>query len=489
MGSNGEDKVLRHDGLSKPVILSVDGKNLIEMEGKLGQILELKAAPELLDSRWGQTTSRRPKTSKIDQLNEMYAKAAQELGIPRVKVEAMSHDEMKAATEKQATTKGDGRSKGDGKSKAAAAAEPTGGSVSSDDFVLISDPMSAGASCSVYYLDPMTGNCETDDFRKIRIAVWMWLGECLSHHVRLVTATEQYNVHALMLLLHRTFGGSTKQIAVQNVIDMVALTLGTGRDGWPTMCGAATNLASRQAAIKDKRYTIAPGLLPAFMLRALDVEPQFSVQVAALREREAKTHDLDVGHVVTTINVRHAQLDTSSHRASLHGHYTANDRGGGKGGKGGKGKGGRGGKGGKGGRGGKLGECWNFAAGSCNYGSTCKFTHAPQPPDTVVTDWKNNTRQSGCYECGLPHRWSECPKKLAREGREAAQSEEIKSMRASMTATAAATAASIERQEKQWAQLKAAGINGTLASLNPYASGTEMDTIFHNAPPGGAQRQ
>ena len=476
----------------KPVIVTPEGKNVEQLMAVLGQVLDRNDAAHLMDRRWSIVSDKGPKKSAVEKLNAKMARAAEARAA--VKQEAAQAGVAALAQAGAAVL---------GAQAGAAAVAPVveGAGLSADDdvkfvqyaeppenlfedlgFAIMSDPLAGVATMTVYYLDPLTDECESEAARKLRISVWMWLTECLVHFDRIILGT-LYDVFAVILLLEQSFGGNKKQKAVQGIKDMSNMKLGNGRDAWPTLCGKVTALASVMDTIRSKRFRMPPGILPAFVLSMLDADPQYAVQVARLRERENSHSDLTVGNIVTTMNIRHAQLLTVTGGPSISANVAnaTGGRGKGKGGRGGKGKG-KGGRGSKGGRGagGVLGECWNFAKGKCDYGNTCKFVHAAQPPDTPVVEWSSTDTPStqGCYECGsLDHRYSNCDKKGTRDAREQENVDTIRSLRATVDRLSVVNTS--DRQGEP-----GGAINGMRATVNPFAGGGEMETAFLKPGPG-----
>ena len=253
---------------------------------------------------------------------------------------------------------------------------------------------------------------------------------------------------------------------MQSIRDICSLTLGTGKSAWSTLCPEITRIASEQSRVTDPRYKLPSGLLSAFVLSALDVDDRFSVQVDALRRKEASGVDISVEDIVAKINLRSAQLATAANNtitgnvAGVQNHQNVDDdvvvphglR---------------------------KGQCfnWHGPTGKYRFGDTCRFRHGEQdkcdkPNNHRGRDRPRPTRppseapRQGCYECGFSdHSFSKCD--VAKD-RKARQAEAEAKMDAKLAKIDALTVSFEGRLKGMRAHV----------SADPYGSHGEFGTLF-----------
>lgn len=251
-----------------------------------------------------------------------------------------------------------------------------------------------GGDLGPFYLDANTGLCESSDDRKYRVAFWGWVKASLVHHVSMLDGVPRYDVAALVALVLATFDGDRREAILDNIVAMTKLKLKPQQ--WPTLAREVTRLHSEMGQVVNLGLTLPADVLPAFVLRAVDGDADFAVPVAKLREGRPS-----VEQIVYSLSTRDNQLRAA--RPSLQGYAatgpaeTKKDRPAARPDTG-------------------NGVCFKFAAGKCNYGDDCRFTH------TLVG--------GECLSCGSKaHGYDDC-KNLRRA---AGQKAEVLALRAEIS--------------------------------------------------------
>ena len=218
-----------------------------------------------------------------------------------------------------------------------------------------------------YYIDPNTRVGESRRMRLYRVHFWQFLKASLIHHPSPLDGVSRYDNAALVKLVQATFASSKRETILNNIA--AASTLHYKPSQWPLLSKEVVRLHSEMRLVVESGLQIGADVLPSFLLRALDAEPDYAVQLAKLREENA-----GVEKIVFTINARDNQLRARKPQgingmpAGLDEYKQGSGRGKGKGKGGGRGGGGSG-------KGRPVGACFLFQDGYCPYGDACRFSH------------------------------------------------------------------------------------------------------------------
>ena len=268
------------------------------------------------------------------------------------------------------------------------------------------------ASEAVYYRDPMKDGDVPEPAvdRKRRVLASTWLADSLVHHPDLVSAVRQHDVAALVMMVMTTCASKDGVRVLTNIFEMTSLKKLPG-EPWSVLCSTVTRLHSEMGQVKDERFKVGSGILPAFLLRALDNDEDYKVEVALLRRQE----DVTVEDIVRAASIKSVVAEaggvqpggrlTGLGAAPFNRSTTA------------------------------TGVCYGWRDnGKCRFGEKCKFSHqsggAPKPAPKT---------SGGCLECGsLSHGFQDCGRRAERLKK---ASDERTAMVAQMTALKAQVAA------------------------------------------------
>jgi len=234
-----------------------------------------------------------------------------------------------------------------------------------------SDLGGSGIDSGPYYVDGSTGQCADIADWTYRVAFWAWLKPTLEHHSQLMDGVPRYDVYGLIDLVLMTFEDDKAEHQLDNIVSMTRLALRPGQ--WPVLRTETIRLGSEMSQVTDTDIRLPPKLLAMFVLRALDSDSDFAVQVASLRASNAKISD-----IIKVISKRDNELRASRPKPS--GHVASTDAG-------------------------PQAErairvCYLFQKGECTYGEACKFEHTPLAGQ--------------CLACGsTAHGLDRCPLKKA----------------------------------------------------------------------------
>jgi len=414
----------RATALPAHVVIAQDGSNVVECELALLRLLDMLGVPFLRYNEFNEVTMKRGDDDEVTLLKKKIAK---------MNVEKKSKDPN---------------------------FEPD--LVVGDIGFVTTDPLAVNALDDVYYLNPVTDECEDTKRRTSRIVAWTWLVTCLVNHKHLLESVTQYAISRLLSLLKLSFCTGGAQVALKSVRDMCSMELGS--QGWSGLCPKIATIAAAQARVTDVNYKLPPALLPAFILSALDEDGRYAIVVSDLRKEEANGKLLTVEGVVAAVSKTAVHAGTDGIRASAaavrpnrkHGNHDGRVP-----------------------DGLELGQCFNwFEDGKCRFGERCRFSHDADAP-RAREDPRKRPRQrgQGCLECGdKSHGFSACPVRAQRAIDDKAQDAAI--------AANVATIASMKAEFKSFQDsLTPPAVAGKFASLDPYYAGNEMSTLFRA--PGG----
>jgi hypothetical protein len=397
--------------LPKVVVLDAGShpKNIHEMLGAGMLMLQVLDGEHFLESDWSVVSERRPKQSKTELLRLKKVNDAEELS----KLKKEDAEQHSVESEKK-----DGID---------LPLSQVGQSIGSS---------SAGAT--VYYRDPLenTDVCESGNERAIRVTGWTWYVDALRNHAGIVNAVRPYDIHALVKMVKVSCIGEDSVRVLNNIRDMVKLSKLPGQPFAP-FCSEVTRLMAEMGRVTDDRYKIGPGVLPAFVLRAIEDDEAYQVDVAFLRRQGANLdkiiHDLSQ----KAVTVESGVAKVTGLQVSL-------------------------GKGAGYGSGVSKGPCYNWRDnGACKFGEACRFSHAgassvvPKASSTAPA-----ASRAACLECGSNrHGYRDCDRRKMRQKdqKEAVEGlrAELKALKAELVEVRAAPAASPR--------------GGNLADLDPFA--------------------
>ena len=242
-------------------------------------------------------------------------------------------------------------------------------------------------STGVTFMDPVTDKAEDSSSRVKRYLCWSKLAPSLANHAHVIEgvvrgdiATLVYNV--MVLGEHAGVSGVLKAVA-----SIVSLRKTTDTP-WSAIVQAVSAARATMAQCTEPELCIHDRLVTEYLLRALDSDPRYAVEVALIRRDVPALATVLATLSTAAASIEASQVPTSSANLATRPSGTTP---------------------------GKRGQCYRWRdTGSCKFGSSCSYSHTgpvkPRDPR------KPKEPRGACLECGAKdHGISKCPQYISRK--------------------------------------------------------------------------
>ena len=167
------------------------------------------------------------------------------------------------------------------------------------------------AKSAVYFSDPFdsTGKAEHPDNRKARLTMWTFITAVCYHHAHLLSGLRVGDISGIVEAI-RMFGMSH---CFQDTLDSVTAMATLTKKGktWQDFVAVVALIRNALDRESDPAWQIGALLLPGFIMRAMEADAKFEVELTLLR----RTHPAPgVDHIMTTLGTKARELTNGSHK-------------------------------------------------------------------------------------------------------------------------------------------------------------------------------
>ena len=281
----------------------------------------------------------------------------------------------------------------------------------------------------INYVDPITGTVESPEYAGDRaVAQRMMEKVFLPHHPHVVKSCPYGNISSMWAMAKTLCVGSSKQSLLNSITEMVSLVRAPPTT-WPPLAAIVARLALRldQDSGLDKSLHVGPGLLPEFLLRALQHSNFDYLRLEVQMLHKVNNSDgsaISLPHIIQDMGVAHSlslQQADNVHAFFADPAPTTS-----------------------------TATCFHFEKhGTCRWGDKCRYSHTAGPAKSSPNRPANQL-DSTCLVCGSKsHGIQECPKHKEQ------LAEKQKTKRKAKSEAAGKQRAALAKMETEMAQMRA----------------------------------
>ena len=167
------------------------------------------------------------------------------------------------------------------------------------------------AESAVYFTDPLDVNnpgiAEPPEQRRERLRMWAFVSAVCYHHAHLLSGLRVGDIAGIIAAIYK-FGMSFGSHDTLDGVTAMATLEKKGKT-WQDFVTTVANIRSVLDRETNPRWKIGDLLLPGYILRAMEADPKFDVELTLLR----RTHPPpDVDHIMATLSTKARELSKNS---------------------------------------------------------------------------------------------------------------------------------------------------------------------------------